>query len=69
MSKTILHIGGIPLSIGKIPICLDYTPPIDYGPLLLQFVTNDVGGSSFDPSVATSSGTVGQILKISLCGT
>jgi len=58
MSKTILHIGGIPLSIGKIPICLDYTPPIDYGPLLLQFVTNDVGGSSFDPSVATSSGTL-----------
>lgn len=56
MSKSLLHIGRIPISIGKIPICLDYTPPIDYGPLLLQFVTNDVGGSSFDPAFAVLSG-------------
>jgi len=61
MSKSILHINGVPLSIGKIPICLDYTipvPPPDYGPLLLQFITDDVGEESFSPEIIPLSGTL-----------
>jgi hypothetical protein len=58
MSKSILSYHGIPLSIGKIPIYYEYVPPVDYGPLLLEFLTNDLGGSSFDPTMIVSGGGV-----------
>lgn len=54
MSKTILSSSGIPLSFDRIPIFHEYIEPIDLGPLLLSFYTNDVGGTGFDPAIGTS---------------
>jgi len=54
IGKNILTYNGIPLSINKIPLLYNTYAPGEAP--ILEFMTNDVGEGTFDPSIVVTSG-------------